>query len=131
MPRSIAARIALSLSLLLALACAQAATPGAPATTVNPLDRQVGQRLDARLDEVPELGKVDVRRVWRGTTIRVRFDSREHIAGSPVRLVVNGNEFEGNTLRDPRPGESGTVDIEAAWDARVRRGQGAGLGKAH
>jgi small-conductance mechanosensitive channel len=59
MPRSIAARIALSLSLLLALACAQAATPGAPATTVNPLDRQAGQRLDARLDEVPELGKVE------------------------------------------------------------------------
>jgi len=61
MLRSLATRIALACSLCLAF-CAQAApfdttTPPA-ASTVNPQDREVGRRVDARLEQEPALSRV-------------------------------------------------------------------------
>src|SRR6478735_1052107 len=60
MLRSLATRIALACSLCLAF-CAQAAafdTTPPPASTVNPQDREIGRRVDARLEQEPALSRV-------------------------------------------------------------------------
>jgi cellobiose phosphorylase len=76
-----------------------------------------------RIDPVPfpELGRVDVSRVWRGRKIRVRFDAAEFARAArsgqaTPTLLVGGRPHEGTVLTVRDIPEGGTADVEVKWE---------------
>jgi cellobiose phosphorylase len=75
-----------------------------------------------------ELGKVSVRRTWRGVPVRVRFDAAEFVPGVRPTLTVScggGAEtvIDGNTL-------PASMLKPAGLDVVVRWGKSPALGEA-
>lgn len=65
----------------------------------------------------PELGRVTVRRVWRGRTITVRFDARDYAAsaGAHAAVTLNGRPLAGALLRESDLTEGADAEIEVSW----------------
>lgn len=83
---------------------------------VRPVWTESGEGL--MIDPCPpaELGKVSLRRAWRGVAVRVRFDARE-FTGGPARLIVSGQSSSGcvipsSVLANAKGGE---LDVEVKW----------------
>ncbi len=67
-----------------------------------------------------EFGRVSVQRVWRGKTIRVRFDAAEFRAGEKPVLFVDGKRIEGNVITPAMlEGAGRAVDVQVSWGAGV------------
>lgn len=62
-----------------------------------------------------ELGRVTVRRVWRGREVRVSFDAAAWRTGESVRLTVRGQPIAGTVIPESALAEEGATEIEAAW----------------
>jgi len=65
------------------------------------------------------LGKVEATRVWRGRSVRVRFDAAEFVPGVPARVRVNGQDLVGNTIAPDAYGGDGELDVEVTWGVKV------------
>lgn len=61
------------------------------------------------------LGKVKVRRRWRGATVTVSFDSAEFAPGVRPALVVGGRPLAGNILPAALASTLGEVDVQVCW----------------
>lgn len=77
------------------------------------------------IDPAPmaDLGKVSVRRMWRGVAVQVTFDAKE-CDGGPARLVVNGKALAGCVLPSSMVAsmvagiKSGaSIEVEVKWGA--------------
>jgi cellobiose phosphorylase len=86
-----------------------------------------------------DLGEVNVRRRWRGRTIRVRFDAAEFEPGRKAVITVNGRVMEQNvitatTLAAVPAGVNGTaaaseVEVQVRWVVAAEvPGAGRGVG---
>ncbi|XVJ60806.1 MAG: glycosyl transferase family 36 [Tepidisphaera sp.] len=65
-----------------------------------------------------DLGKVSVRRVWRGKAIRVSFDAKDFANGGPAKLVVDGKPIVGCVLPAAMVSQAGAeVQVEVKWGA--------------
>ncbi len=65
-----------------------------------------------------DLGKVSVRRVWRGKAIRVSFDAKDFANGGPAKLVVDGKPVVGCVLPAAMVSQAGAeVQVEVKWGA--------------
>jgi cellobiose phosphorylase len=68
---------------------------------------------------MPELGKVQVDRQWRGMTIRVQFDARDWEPGASPELMVNGKAYQGHVLDlgvvRAAAGADGVVEVQVTW----------------
>lgn len=63
---------------------------------------------------IAEMGEVEVSRLWRGRTVRVRFDAREFDPSRPARLEVNGRPVEGVTI-DASTAPEGDLSVRVSW----------------
>lgn len=77
----------------------------------------------------PALGRVEASRLWRGRTIRVRFDSAAWSAQAAPRLSINGRDFSGNLLTPDDVQKlgsgAGEIVIDVSWAAGPPRPAGA------
>lgn len=71
-----------------------------------------------------DLGKVSVRRVWRGKAIRVSFDAKDFANGGPAKLVVDGKPLAGSVgglgcvLPETLVSQAGAeIQVEVKWGA--------------
>lgn len=77
---------------------------------------------------IEEMGEVEVTRLWRGRTVRVRFDARGFDASRPARLEVNGRLIEGVTI-DAATVPGGDLAVRVSWpedaapEVHVRAGE--------
>lgn len=70
----------------------------------------------------PSLGRVEATRLWRGRSIRVRFDAAAAVPGGVPRLTINGIAHSGTliTTADVSKCGPGEVVIDVAWSLEVR-----------
>lgn len=88
-----------------------------------------GESEGLSIDPCPpaELGKVSVRRVWRGVPVKVKFDSKEFAESSagPAKLIVNGKAIAGCVLPSSMISGGGggagsqvaEIEVEVKWGA--------------
>lgn len=67
---------------------------------------------------IPSLGVVDSRRLWRGRTIRLRFDAAEWAENVPPIISVNDRRRESAILTEQDAQVGGTIDVHVTWTAR-------------
>ena len=63
----------------------------------------------------PSLGKVEATRLWRGRTVRVRFDSTQFSLGALPSLTINGRPHTGATIAPTDYPGQGELTIDVAW----------------
>ncbi|MBC7833784.1 MAG: glycosyl transferase family 36 [Phycisphaerales bacterium] len=70
---------------------------------------------------MPELGKVEAARTWRGRRIRVKFDARAFAPGAPARLRVCGADLTGNVIMPESlpQGEGEELVVEVNWGPKA------------
>lgn len=65
------------------------------------------------------LGAVEMTRLWRGRTIRVRFDAVSFVAGAAPIVTVNGRAVEGGVLMLKDLPENGAAEVHVSWGPTV------------
>lgn len=73
-----------------------------------------------------EFGAVELTRLWRGRTIRIRFDAATFVAGTAPTVTLNGRAVEGGILKHKDLPENGTAEVHVSWGPTVEirtRGQ--------
>ncbi len=65
------------------------------------------------------LGKVKVKRQWRGSTITISFDAAAYAPGAEPSLTVNGQSFTGNVLPPALAGQHRTIEVQVGWHANT------------
>jgi cellobiose phosphorylase len=72
---------------------------------------------------LPSLGLVRVRRMWRGTEVRVRFDSREFSPSRRARVFVGDEEMAEGIIRVElaQARRSAGLDVEVTWSQTPAR----------
>jgi cellobiose phosphorylase len=79
------------------------------------------------------LGKVRVRRVWRGTPITISFDAAQFVPGRRPTVILDGRPLVGNIIPAALVSEVGRRDLQAqvSWPAsKAPAPQGAGAAAA-
>lgn len=64
----------------------------------------------------PELGIVNVTRLWRGRSVRVRFDSRSFDPNRQPVLTINGVATDRSILTEEDWASGSTLDVEVSWE---------------
>lgn len=95
------------------------------------------RRVDGRLveglviDPCPPafMGRVEFTRLWRGRTVRVRFDATKY-TGAAATVTAGGRIVPGGFVEEALVPQGGSVDIEVRWEPGdvPAGGLGAGLG---
>jgi cellobiose phosphorylase len=64
----------------------------------------------------PELGMVEVTRLWRGRTARIRFDARGYDPNRRPLLTIDGTLADRNVLTEKDWTSGETLEVEVSWE---------------
>jgi cellobiose phosphorylase len=64
---------------------------------------------------LPSLGAVDARRLWRGRSVRLRYDSSGFAPGSEPLLTVNGRPQASGLVTEADAPPGGEIDAAVGW----------------